>query len=330
MNRLQGFAGSKLDRPGALFAAPKAIIEALNNVPEGSIAYATDTNEFGSYNGASWTWGQGGGSGDMLKSVYDADNNGVVDDSESAQSIQSAGIDPNLLSVLVDGDLLRWNEDDLQFESWPFPATGDVNGPAGATVGNIVTFDLSTGKRIRDSGIPDASLGRFLIDPKVLSAGDGIFDFQDIPGGYSHLEIELDARSDRAGFSSDSVSMKFNNDAGNNYVYKIQWVTGTTPGTTQQVTAGPPPTATFVTAATSPADWFSNSTIKIFDYASTNKFRGWQARSFQSPTNSGNFFIYDAGGLYLSKAAAISRITLAPVNGTNFKQHSTARLYGIK
>lgn len=38
----------------------KANIEALSGIGEGAIAYATDSNEFGSYDGTTWTWGQSG------------------------------------------------------------------------------------------------------------------------------------------------------------------------------------------------------------------------------------------------------------------------------
>lgn len=38
----------------------KAQIEAFAGLPEGSIAYATDTNELGTYNGTTWAWGEGG------------------------------------------------------------------------------------------------------------------------------------------------------------------------------------------------------------------------------------------------------------------------------
>lgn len=42
------------------YIGAKAAVEALASVPEGSLGYATDTNEFGSYDGSAWTWGQGG------------------------------------------------------------------------------------------------------------------------------------------------------------------------------------------------------------------------------------------------------------------------------
>ena len=38
-----------------------ANIEALTGVAEGAVAYASDTDEFGTYDGAAWTWGSGGG-----------------------------------------------------------------------------------------------------------------------------------------------------------------------------------------------------------------------------------------------------------------------------
>lgn len=49
----------------------KANITALSGVGEGAIAYATDTNEFGSYDGATWTWGQGG-SFDLAATIHAA------------------------------------------------------------------------------------------------------------------------------------------------------------------------------------------------------------------------------------------------------------------
>jgi len=46
----------QLGAPGVLYKDTKANIEALT-VVEGAFAYATDTNQIGSYDGAAWTWG---------------------------------------------------------------------------------------------------------------------------------------------------------------------------------------------------------------------------------------------------------------------------------
>jgi hypothetical protein len=46
-------------KPQILFKGTKSEIEALTKV-KGMVAYATDTNEFGSCDGSTWTWGSGG------------------------------------------------------------------------------------------------------------------------------------------------------------------------------------------------------------------------------------------------------------------------------
>jgi len=51
---------AQLGIPETIYKGTKAAVEALT-ATEGMIAYATDTNEFGSYNGAAWDWGNGGG-----------------------------------------------------------------------------------------------------------------------------------------------------------------------------------------------------------------------------------------------------------------------------
>lgn len=47
-------------KPAPLYVGIKATIEAMLDILEGAIAYASDTNEFGTYDGATWTWGSGG------------------------------------------------------------------------------------------------------------------------------------------------------------------------------------------------------------------------------------------------------------------------------
>lgn len=63
---------SQLGAPGVLYKDTKANIEALSGVAEGAIAYATDTNEDGTYDGATWTWGRGSGSGGAFQRILDA------------------------------------------------------------------------------------------------------------------------------------------------------------------------------------------------------------------------------------------------------------------
>ncbi len=160
-------------------------------------------------------------------------------------------------------------------------------------------------------------------DDKLL-ASDGTFDFTSIPATGNYIEIIFDARSDRASNNSDGAKIKFNNDGGNNYVGVIQWGSAT-PGWTQQNTAGAPTLFAYVGAATSTANWFSNSRIIIPNYISTSHFKSWQARGMQLVASGANVWIYDAAGSWLS-TNEISRVTLYPETGTNFKAGSRATL----
>ena len=54
---------AQIGRPAPVYTDAKATVEAITGVVEGATAYASDTDEFGTYDGAAWTWGTGGGSG---------------------------------------------------------------------------------------------------------------------------------------------------------------------------------------------------------------------------------------------------------------------------
>lgn len=78
--------GEVKGRPLVNYKDTKANIEALSGVPEGAVAYATDTDQLGSYNGTVWSWGSGGVSdgdyGDIVVSssgtVMTAKNSSII------------------------------------------------------------------------------------------------------------------------------------------------------------------------------------------------------------------------------------------------------------
>jgi len=60
---------------------------------ERQLFYRDDEHKWYVYNGSSWVWlGGGGGAGDMLKSVYDTDDDGVVDNSELLEGSTKAEV----------------------------------------------------------------------------------------------------------------------------------------------------------------------------------------------------------------------------------------------
>ena len=48
---------SQLGIPYQEYTGTKAAIEALTGLTEGCIAYSTDTDELGTFNGTVWAWG---------------------------------------------------------------------------------------------------------------------------------------------------------------------------------------------------------------------------------------------------------------------------------
>ena len=47
---------AQLGKPQILYKDTKSNIESLVGVAEGAVAFATDTNVMGSYDGSAWTW----------------------------------------------------------------------------------------------------------------------------------------------------------------------------------------------------------------------------------------------------------------------------------
>jgi hypothetical protein len=81
----------QLGTPAVQYTDTKANIEALTGIAEGAIAYATDTNELGSYSGAAWTWG-GGGTGDVVGPASAVNNDLAAFDTTTGKLIKDSGV----------------------------------------------------------------------------------------------------------------------------------------------------------------------------------------------------------------------------------------------
>lgn len=250
----------------------------------------------------------------------------LADDSSSSSAANrflGAGIfiNPNKsVTLQYDATVSRWRFTNF-FTGIGFDNTeGDPSSVAGTASDGTSAFAA------RRDHIHDGSW--VLIEDKLLGADTPSFDFQSIPAIYKALKIVVVARSDRAASASDGALLKINNDTGNNYLGVIQWG-GPSPGWVQQGTAGAPTLCVYVTAASSPASWFGHTEIIIPNYANTSIYKPWQARGTQPTTSGGTVWVYDAAGEWLS-TSAISRVTIYPQTGSNFKQYSRAALYGMK
>ena len=63
--------GKVYGKPLVQFIDTRANIEAMTGLQEGSIAYASDTNQLGSYNGSTWDWYSAGAIGQYRQLVWD-------------------------------------------------------------------------------------------------------------------------------------------------------------------------------------------------------------------------------------------------------------------
>lgn len=154
----------------------------------------------------------------------------------------------------------------------------------------------------------------------VGSGGAANIEFTSIPATYTDLQVLLAGRSTSA-FVADDLFIQFNSSS-SNFSYRTIYSTGSgTPtsgnGTTNNLGV--------INGANSTASVFSNSSIYITNYASSNS----KAISFENTieNNATRGDLIMVASLW-ANSAAITSIKL--LTGANFAQYSTATIYGIK
>lgn len=159
----------------------------------------------------------------------------------------------------------------------------------------------------------------------VGSGGAANIEFTNIPQTYTDLNLLCTLRSASQGI--EATDFTFNNNTGANYTWR--YVQGASAGGNNAGlgnSANAFTEAMLATGNTTIADAFSNSSLYIADYTSSNN------KPFSLDTveeeNSTTAYMRLEAGLW-SNSAAITSIKLYPYSG-NWAQHSTATLYGIK
>jgi hypothetical protein len=152
----------------------------------------------------------------------------------------------------------------------------------------------------------------------VGSGGASSISFSAIPATYTDLYVKLSLRSDRTA-DTDSVNMTVNGSATSmTWLYLLGNNSSVSSATAQRFYTD----SDFNTAST-----FGSADVYIPNYASANY------KSFSVDTVSENLSANNAQTELLtqlwSNTAAITSITFAPQFGSNWKQYSTATLYGV-
>jgi hypothetical protein len=146
----------------------------------------------------------------------------------------------------------------------------------------------------------------------------------DYASTYKHLQVRYAIRTDRSGFSSDTVITRFNGDTGSNYAWHRIWGDGSSvqsdAGTTQTFMR-----SSITSAALSTANAFSAGFTDVLDPYSTTKNK--TIRSLNG--NIDQSFIFLWSGLWIN-TSSLTSITLSSQNAANLVAGSRFSLYGIR
>jgi hypothetical protein len=161
----------------------------------------------------------------------------------------------------------------------------------------------------------------------VTSAGgESTMVFSNIPQTYTDLYIWISARTNRSS-TGDALSCYLNADTTTSN-YQIRQLNNNSSGAPiVQAYSTYNDELAFITAAGATSTIFGATTLFIPNYRDSQKKTVFTMSSGENDTTSayGN-----VGRLYWTGTAAISTVTIKPITGTVFTQHSMATLYGIK
>jgi hypothetical protein len=160
----------------------------------------------------------------------------------------------------------------------------------------------------------------------VPSGGLTSITFAGLPqSGYSHLQVRIFARTNRAS-TRDGIKLRLNSDNGTNYAQHNVFADGSTISATGYPSE-PEMALDSVSAATASANMFGSIVVDILDYANANKTT--TVRSFGGNDGNGDGKINFTSNLW-NNTAAVNTLYFAPYTGTSFNQYSSFALYGVK
>lgn len=162
----------------------------------------------------------------------------------------------------------------------------------------------------------------------VGAGGSSTITFSSIPSTYTHLQLRIMARSDRASNYASNINVQFNSDTGSNYAYHDLNGSGSAAFAEGSASTSNIP-MNRITGASAASSIFGVVVADILDYKNTNKYKTlrWLG-GFDNNSTQGE--IYFGSGLW-QNTNAITSITLQTVSGAaNFTQYSSFALYGIK
>lgn len=174
---------------------------------------------------------------------------------------------------------------------------------------------------------------RVLLADSLLTVAQTSFDFQNLSQNFQSLEIVASIRTDRVSVT-DGVALRFNNDSGANYDWV--WIDGRNETSTSIPVFGSNDAVAdaqieigFFTGNSAPIDTFGSFRLLIPFYSSVVSNKHTELTGGRKNTAAReNIFINSSFGVWRN-IAAINRVTLLPVFGTNFVIDSRVSVYGL-
>lgn len=151
----------------------------------------------------------------------------------------------------------------------------------------------------------------------TIGGSDGEIVFTGIPATYRDLIVIINGKNNTAG--PDSITFRFNSDAGNNYSNVRMVGTGSSTSSYSDTTSG-----LYIGVSTNSSNPFV-ITAQIADYSTTDKHKTVLARCSQD-----NGWISAHAGRW-ANTAAITSVSILPPAGSSwtFSTGATLALYGI-
>lgn len=170
-----------------------------------------------------------------------------------------------------------------------------------------------TGKFKVTAGITHALYDQTL---GASAASINIYPTGNIPSTGKNLHIKIIARTDRVA-GADGINLEINDDTtAANYSTYVMWHNFDSLWNDQ--TPASNITFAYANGANAPTGQFAVYDLTIYDYTSTTKNKEFQSRGGQRiGTGTGDHYIYDAKGSWLSNSA-ITKVELLPATGPNF------------
>jgi hypothetical protein len=159
----------------------------------------------------------------------------------------------------------------------------------------------------------------------VGSGGAASIEFTSIPATFAHLQVRYIARSSGGTTGVTNLDMQFNSDTGSNYAWHQLYGTGSAAAANANSSKTSISVAGRAPEASTTASVFGGNIIDILDYANTSK--ATTMRSFHGADTNGGGIVVVSSGLWTSTAAVTS---IKLFHGSNFAQHTTAALFGVK